>query len=132
MKNVIKGVLITVLLLMALLKGPIIAGMSSDNYRITTTVISSGGAPMGSTNFQMNTTLGQPSPLMDPAEPPWSTSYELLTGFWYTLGGGCRWDIEPLGGDGDVDGADLYEYLNAYDPTTLPAFVAEFGRIGCP
>ncbi len=87
---------------------------------------------MGSTNFQMNATMGQPSPLIDPAAPPWSTNYELLTGFWYTLGAGsCRWDIEPIAADGDVDGADLAEYFNAYDPMTLPAFTAEFGRTDC-
>jgi hypothetical protein len=107
------------------------AGMSSDNYRITTTVVSGGGGPMASASYGLNGTLGQPSPLIDPADPLGSTNYEMLTGFWYTLGGGCRWDIEPLGGDGDVDGADLYEYLNAYDPTTLPAFAAEFGRNDC-
>jgi hypothetical protein len=108
------------------------AAMSSANYRITTTVVSGGGGPMASASYGLNGTLGQPSPLIDPYDPPWSTSYDLLTGFWYTVGGGCRWDIEPVSGDGDVDGADLAEYLNAYDPMTLPAFVAEFGRIGCP
>jgi hypothetical protein len=41
------------------------AQMSSANYRITTTVMSGGGAPMASTSFQMNSTLGQPSPLME-------------------------------------------------------------------
>ena len=107
------------------------ADMSSTNYRITTTVLSGGGGPMASTNYKMNATLGQPSPFIDPTDPPWSSSYDLLTGFWYTLGGGCRWDIEPLAGDGDVDGADLAEYLNAYDPMTLPAFASEFGRNAC-
>ena len=31
--------------------------------------------------------MGQPSPLMDPAAPPWSTNYDLYPGFWYTAGG---------------------------------------------
>ena len=123
--------ILAILLVGLLLPGHAAAAMSSDNYRITTTVVSGGGGPMASDNYKMNATLGQPSPLIDPAHPPVSTYYEMLTGFWYTLGG-CRWDIDPpLGGDGDVDGADLYEYLNAYDPMTLPAFAAEFGRIGC-
>jgi hypothetical protein len=111
---------------------PVDADMSSSNYRITTTVVSGGGGPMESGSYKVNATLGQPSPLIDPADPPWSTNYDLLTGFWYTQGAGsCRWDIEPLAGDGDVDGADLAEYLNAYDPMTLPAFAAEFGRNTC-
>ena len=113
-----------------LVPGPVAAGMSSDNYRITTTVVSGGGGPMVSASYRLNGTLGQPSPLIDPDDPLGSTNYELLTGFWYTLGG-CHWDIEPSGGDGDVDGADLAEYLNAYDLMTLPAFAAEFGRNDC-
>jgi hypothetical protein len=110
------------------------AQMSSANYQITTTVVSGGGGPMASASFQTNGTVGQPSPLIDPADPPWSTSYDLLTGFWYTLDAGlddCRWDIEPEPGDGDVDGADLAEFLNAFDPMNLPAFAAQFGRNDC-
>jgi hypothetical protein len=30
-----------------------------------------------------------------------------------------------------VDGADLAEFLNAFDPMDLPAFATEFGRIDC-
>jgi hypothetical protein len=87
---------------------------------------------MASANYGLNGTLGQPSPLIDPADPPYSTSFDLLTGFWYTLNDGCRWDIEPpLGGDGDVDGADLAEFLNAFNPMNLPAFADQFGRNDC-
>jgi hypothetical protein len=110
------------------------AGMTSANYRITTTVVSGGGGPMASASYGLNGTVGQPSPLIDPFDPPWSTSYDLLTGFWYTLDAGlegCRWDIEPEPGDGDVDGADLAEFLNAFDPMNLAAFAAQFGRNDC-
>ena len=48
------------------------AQMQSASYRITTMVMSGGGAPMGSTNFQMNSTLGQPSPLMEQGMDPYS------------------------------------------------------------
>ena len=83
--------------------------MSSANYRITTTVVSGGGGPMDSTSFQINATLGQSSPLIDPADPPLSAGYELLAGFWYTVGieplvSACPADFEP---DGDVDKDDL-------------------------
>jgi hypothetical protein len=105
--------------------------MSSANYRITTTVMSGGGSPMASSSYQLNGTLGQPSPLVnDPLMPPFSDNYEMLTGFWYTLGG-CYWDLEPVSRDGDVDGADLAEFLNAFDAASVPSFAAEFGRIGC-
>jgi hypothetical protein len=62
-----------------------IAGMSNANYQITTTVMSGGGGPMVSAGYQLNGTQGQPSPLMDPADPPYSTNYDLYPGFLYTL-----------------------------------------------
>jgi hypothetical protein len=108
--------------------------MQSTNYRITTSVVSGGGGQMGSSSYLLNGTLGQPSPLIDPADPPWSSSYDLLTGFWYTLDAaveGCGWDIEPEFGDGDVDGADLSEFINRFDEIDLPAFASEFGKDTC-
>jgi hypothetical protein len=56
--------------------------MSSTNYRIPTTVMSGGGTSMGSTNFQMNSTLGQPTPIMEQGMDPYSDHYGLLPGFW--------------------------------------------------
>jgi len=107
------------------------AGMQSDNYRIPTSVFSGGGAPIGSTNYQTNSTLGQPSPLMDPSDPPWSTNYNLESGFWYTVKGTavCEFDFEP---DGDVDGSDLAEFIANPDLLDLSIFAAEFGRTDCP
>jgi len=87
-----------------------IAEMYSDNYTITTTVISGcGSGPMTSASYQINGTFGQSSPLIDPTLPPQSTNYDLLTGFWYTIGStppfsACPADFEP---DGDVDNDDL-------------------------
>ena len=122
----------TVLVILALLAVSITAAgaaMSSANYRIETTVMSSGGGSMASANYQLTGTLGQPSPLVDdPLFPPSSTSYAMLTGFWYTIGGGCTWDFEP---DGDVDGADLYEFINAFNLADVPSFAAEYGSEGC-
>ena len=104
--------------------------MSSTNYTITTTVTSGGGGPMSSDSVQMNCTIGQPSPLIDPALPPQSTNYDLLTGFWYTTGAGsgCLYDYL---GDGDVDGVDLAEFMNAYSSSELETFALEFGRVHC-
>jgi hypothetical protein len=58
--------------------------MQSENYRITTSVISNGGGPTASDNFLSNSTMGQSSPLMDTGYPPYSDNYENYPGFWYT------------------------------------------------
>jgi len=109
--------------------------MQSENYSITTSVISGGGVPMASDNYQINPTLGQSSPLMDPADPPYSTSYDLYPGFWYTLEviiptcddlasfttayGSITGDTNysfacDLDGDDDVDGIDLAELAGMF------------------
>jgi len=59
--------------------------MASASYRITRTVISNGGAAMGSTSFNLNATICQSSPPSDPTSPPLSTNYELFSGFWFIL-----------------------------------------------
>ena len=109
--------------------GPMAGGqMQSTDYRITTSAMSGGGGPMASDNYNMESTLGQSSPLMNPADPPWSPNYDLFPGLWYTLAtaipvcdgiasfaaaygstsldanynASCDMDI-----DGDVDGGDL-------------------------
>ena len=109
------------------------AGSTSENYAISTSVFSGGGESMGSANFNATGTIGQPSPLMDPADPPYSTNYDLYPGFWYTLeaaaecgdlasfaaafghvngepGYNSSCDSEP---DDDVDGLDLAEYAGS-------------------
>ena len=96
------------------------AEMGSENYYIPTSVISGGGAPMSSESYHTNATVGQPSPLMDPADPPYSTNYALYPGFWYAIElvaiDLCEGDFD---GDGDVD---------VYD---LAIFAAEFGSTDC-
>ncbi len=130
-------------LIMAVILGLVLAAyarMQSNNYSITTSVLSGGGAPMGSANYDTNATVGQPSPLMDPANPPGATSYDLLPGFWYTLeaglGLGCIWDLEPFPPDGDLDGLDLVEFatgfdLDDYNEDDLADFAVQFGRTDC-
>ncbi len=117
---------------MVLLLLPVDAGaqMSSDNYHITATVMSGGGGPMQSTNYLMNSTVGQPSPLIDPLLPPQSTNYDLVIGFWYTVGVSSECLYDYLG-DGDVDGADLAEFMNAYSSSELETFALAFGRVDC-
>jgi hypothetical protein len=131
------------------------AEMGSENYRIPTSVLSGGGAPMTSGSYQTNSTLGQPSPLIDPADPPYSTNYDLYPGFWYTVELGPV--VEPCEGDfdddGDVDGSDLavfaadfgrtdcanpppcegdFDHDGDVDGSDLAVFAADFGRTDCP
>lgn len=89
-----------------------IASMSSTNYSITSSVISGGGAPMSSENFQSDSTLGQSSAI----QPSDSTNYELNPGFWHTMTQSIYiWDFEP---DGDVDGMDLIMFIEGYGGTS--------------
>ena len=128
-----------VLSLTPVLAGVALCSMSSDSYSIPTSVLSGGGARAGSTHYLIYPTLGQPSPLMDPADPPLSGSYDLYPGFWYTLGAGmagCGWDLDPALPDGDVDGSDLARFIEGlaagdYDSTDLAGFTEEFGSGNC-
>jgi len=61
------------------------AEMQSSTYRIPTSIFSGGGAPMSSGSYQMNSTIGQPSSLMQGGQNPWSANYDLYPGFWYTI-----------------------------------------------
>ena len=108
------------------------AEMASENYRIHSSVHSAGGVPIGSTNYQLNSTVGQSSPLPDPTYPPFSDSYDLYPGFWYTLvniGITCPCDFN---GDKDVDGSDLAEYLFDSGGLSLDIFAIDFGKDNCP
>jgi hypothetical protein len=131
---------------------PVYAEMSSTNYRISTTVISSGGTPMSSSSFQSNATLGQSSPLMDAGNLPHSTSYDNYPGFWYTVDAtpsinDCSGDFNN---DGDVDGSDLATFAEDFgrtdcagdcegdfngdkdvDGSDLATFATDFGRTDC-
>ena len=117
---------------LVLLDSPVAADMSSANYRITTTVVSGGGAPMASGNYRINATLGQPTPIMEPGMEPYSDNFGLLPGFWYTIGasgaacpGDFDWDL-------DVDGFNLYEYIYDSGGLGLDVFAAHFGKAHCP
>jgi len=122
-----KIVCLLILLALLLLSPAVQAGMESTSYRLTASVLSGGGNLSESTTYKLYSTIGQPSPLMDPTAPPGSTNYDLYPGFWYTLETGpiCAnlaafaaafgtidGDIDynlscDLDNDGDVDGADL-------------------------
>ena len=83
------------------------AGMESENYRIPTSAISGGGAPMVSDSYKTNFTQGQSSPLMEGDQNPFSDSYDMYPGFWYTVEmeeeGEPLPDIKANGSDGPLE-----------------------------
>jgi len=61
------------------------AEMVSTNYKISISVISGAGDSMSSSNYQIESTLGQSSPVISQGDPSTSASYKLYPGFWYTI-----------------------------------------------
>jgi hypothetical protein len=61
------------------------AEMTSGSYRIHRSVLSGGAVFSDSANYQAKGTLGQPSPLIEHGDPPFSDSYDLYPGFWFTI-----------------------------------------------
>jgi hypothetical protein len=108
------------------------ADMTSTSFTNSNTVISSGGSPAGSTSYNTNSTVGQPTPLMDPQDPPFSDDFELFPGFWYTVAAVGRTCPGDDNGDKDVDGADLAAYAAGAMTIGLDAIAADFGRTDCP
>lgn len=126
MKMNVELTLIAVLFLS--LVNPVFAGMQSPNFKIPTSHFSGGSASMDSTEFKMQSSTGQSSPLMDADNPPYSSLHELYPGFWYTLAaemancdiaafaaafGSLSGDFNyslmcDFDDDGDVDGMDLF------------------------
>ncbi|MBW1981515.1 MAG: hypothetical protein JRJ12_09850 [Deltaproteobacteria bacterium] len=83
MKKVLAG--FCVFVLPFLISQIFFADTADAGYQITASVFSSGGVPMSSLSFAVTSTIGQHSPLLDQEDPPFSTTYDLYTGFWYIL-----------------------------------------------
>jgi len=96
------------------------AEMQSDNYRITSSVISAGGGPTASDNFKNDATMGQSSPLMQGNQNPSSNNYDSYPGFWYTVG------LEPV----DVCECNLNGDSNC-DMQDWLVFGQDWGRTDC-
>ncbi len=105
--------------------------MTSTSYRITTSVLSGGGVPMSSASYESDSSMGQPSPLMDPSDPPGSTICNNSPGFWHTAadndGDGLLNTLEDTVGldsgdadyddDGILDGAEDADHDGVVDGT---------------
>ena len=105
------------------------AQMGSENFRIQSAVQSGSGTRMDSNSYQLNSTLGQSSPLINSDDPPFSVNYDLYSGFWYAVKSNtCEGDYD---GDTDVDGLDLSEYISGSKALDLNIFAEDFGRINC-
>ena len=124
--------IVLILCLFSLNSAIVNAEMASENYRIRSSVHSAGGVPVGSTNYQINGTVGQPSPLMDPVEPPLSNTYDLYPGYWYVIAAFESTCPGDYNGDKDVDGSDLAEYLFDSGGLGLDVFAVSFGKENCP
>ena len=108
------------------------AEMASENYHIQNSVQSGGGTATISDNYQMNSTLGQSSPMMDPLEPPLSDNYDLYPGFWFAVAAFESTCPGDFNGDKDVDGSDLAEYIFDSSGLGLEVFVPNFSKVNCP
>ena len=65
---------------------------------------------MSSANYQINSTLGQPSPLPDSDSPPISANYQLFPGIWYTISHTSSQQIREVG--------EEYAYATIQEATT--------------
>ena len=108
------------------------AEMASENYRIRNYVHSAGGVQTGSAIYQLNGTIGQSSPPMDPLEPPLSDNYDLYPGFWYVIAAFESTCPGDFNGDKDVDDSDLAEYLFEAGGLDLEVFAPNFSKVNCP
>jgi hypothetical protein len=106
--------------------------MQSINFRITTSAMSGGGAPMAADNYNTESTLGQSSPLMDPLDPSFSDTYDLYPGFWYVIAAFESTCPGDFNGDKDVDGSDLADYIFEPNGLGLDEFALNFGKENCP
>ena len=105
---------------------------SSANYTMMGGLFSGGGGEMVFEGYEMKSTIGQASPLMDPLEPPISENYDLYPGFWYTISMiiyTCPGDSDR---DKDIDGEDLADYIFDSGGLGLDEFAVNFGKINCP
>ena len=104
------------------------ADMSSSSFRISTTVMSSGGNMMTSDSFSMVSTLGQSSPQGNAG----SGNFKIDAGFWYTLLVSIVGDVN---GDGAVNLKDVIVTLQVMTGQTVEHIYLEAdadgdGRIG--
>ena len=117
----IKMQLIAQTVLLCLFVSMASAGMSSESFRISTTVMSSGGNTMSSENFNMVSTLGQPTVLGSGL----STNYISYPGFWHTLLLTLTIAVGDVNGDGAVNLEDVVMTLQIATGQTVESIYLE-------
>jgi len=108
------------------------AEMASENYCIPSSVHSAGGNPTGSANYQINGTVGQPSPLMAALEPPLSDAYDLYPGFWHGI---AAWKSPAPVILTAIRISMAQIYRNIYLTSgglSVDVFAVDFGKADCP
>jgi hypothetical protein len=120
--------IIAQIVLLCLLFSAANAEMSSTSFRISTTVMSSGGNTMSSTNFRMVSTFGQPTVLGNGS----SASYSSYPGFLYTL---LLSKVGDVNGDGLINLKDVIAALQVVTGQSLDSIMKEAdvngdGKIG--
>ena len=83
-KNALKQSLLyfSMVLVISILWVNIGFGAASSNYSLMTDVLSGGGGDMGSTNYDLLSTTGQPTAIGTSS----SSNYADFAGFWYQVG----------------------------------------------
>ena len=124
-----KNLLILQTVLLFLLVSGANAEMSSTSFQITTSVLSGGGNMMSSVNFNMLTTLGQPTALGSGS----SSSYSIEPGFLNTLL--LTITVGDVNGNGVVNLEDVIMALQAVTQQTVGSIHLEAdtngdGKIG--
>jgi len=103
------------------------AEMSSTNYKITSMIMSGGGA-ISSANFNLVSTIGQ-SPAVGNST---SSNFKIDTGFWYTL---LLVKVGDVNGDGQLNLKDVIRALQIITGQTPDEIMKQAdadgdGRIG--
>jgi len=78
-----KGILLVVVMVIPLIFTNLVYGQSSAHYKIETSIISGGGGDGSSTNYDLSSTLAQPSGI----GISFSNNYDNYTGSWYAIEG---------------------------------------------
>ena len=113
-----------------------VIGALNDGLIVTleSTVANFGINPSDSSNYIYTVAQGKTNAIGSALqiEEQWLSATEQIITIRPATSSSCVWDIEPAGGDSDVDGLDLHAASsNADISSELAAFALEFGKPEC-